>query len=60
LPASKPRLDLATVSAALTDWESMIAAVGSGLRPAAMRQAMRSSPCIASVAPDSCQPFSAS
>jgi hypothetical protein len=29
----------------LTDWESMIAAVGSGSRPAVMRQARRSSSC---------------
>jgi len=59
LPASNPRLSLATVSAALTDWESMTAAVGSGARPAAMRQARRSSSCIASVAPDFPQPSSA-
>ena len=41
LPASNPRLAAATVSAALTDWESITAAVGSGSRPAAMRQARR-------------------
>ena len=58
LPASKPQLSLATVSAALTDWESMAAADGSGLRPAAIRYCRRSSPCIASVAPPSCQWFS--
>jgi len=38
LPASNPRLSLATVSAALTDRESMTAADGSGLRPAAIRR----------------------
>jgi hypothetical protein len=37
LPASTPRLSLLTVADALTDWESMIAADGSGLRPAVMR-----------------------
>src|SRR6266545_731927 len=37
LPASKPRLALATVSAARTDWESMIAALGCGWRPASTR-----------------------
>jgi hypothetical protein len=58
LPGSNPRLSLATVSAALTDWESMTAADGSGLRPAAIRHWRRSSPCIASVAPQSCQWFS--
>jgi hypothetical protein len=60
LPASNPRLSLATVSAALTDRESMTAADGSGLRPAAIRRWRRSSPCIASVAPPSCQWFSRS
>jgi len=49
-----------TSSDALTDWESMTAAVGSGSRPAAMRQARRSSWCIASVAPDLCQPSATS
>jgi hypothetical protein len=32
LAASKPRLCLGTVSAARTDWESIIAALGCGLR----------------------------
>ena len=55
-----PRLALPTVSAALTDWESMTAAVGSGLRLAAMRHRARRSSCIASAAPDSCQASSRS
>jgi hypothetical protein len=55
LPASNPRLSLATVSAALTGWESMTAADGSGVRPTAIRHWRRSSACIASVAPQSCQ-----
>jgi hypothetical protein len=37
LAASQPRLARGTVSAARTDWESMTAAVGWGLRPAAAR-----------------------
>jgi hypothetical protein len=35
LALSQPRLARGTVSAARTDWESMTAAVGWGLRPAA-------------------------
>jgi hypothetical protein len=42
LAASKPRLAQGTVSAARTDWESMIAALGCGLRPAARRTWVRS------------------
>src|SRR5712691_293216 len=41
-PASYRRLSLPTVSAPLTDWESMTAAVGAGLRPARTRTASRS------------------
>src|SRR6266700_256095 len=51
LAASKPRLCLGTVSAARTDWESMIAALGQGLRPATRRTWARSWSCTMVVAP---------
>src|SRR6266536_2006333 len=41
LPASQPRLARGTVSAARTDWESMTAADGAGLRPAWTRTCSR-------------------
>jgi hypothetical protein len=45
LALSWPRLARGTVSAARTDWESMTAAVGWGLRPAAVLTRARSSAC---------------
>jgi len=51
LAASKPRLERGTVSAARTDWESMIAALGQGVRPAAIRAWARSWSCSVAVAP---------
>jgi hypothetical protein len=42
LPASYPRLDRGTVSEPCTDWESMIAADGSGVRPSRTRVRSRS------------------
>lgn len=41
-PASNPRLDCGTVSAPCTDWESMIAADGSGVRPSRTQVRSRS------------------
>ncbi len=49
-PASYPRLAREASSAARTDWESMIAAVGAGLRPASSLTC----PCIVSVDPSAC------
>jgi hypothetical protein len=54
LPASYPRLDRATFPAALTDWESMIAAEGTRLRPASRRARSRSWPCMVSAEPSAC------
>jgi hypothetical protein len=42
---------LGTVSAARTDWESMIAALGVGWRPAARRAWVRRRSCSMAVAP---------
>jgi hypothetical protein len=51
LPLSQPRLVRATVSAARTDWESMTAADGAGLRPAATRTCSRRASWMASRVP---------
>ena len=53
LALSQPRLALGTVSAARTDWESMTAAVGSGLRPAAILTWVRSWLCSRARVPSS-------
>ena len=45
-PASYPRRVRAIISEPLTDWESMIAAVGAVFRPAASRIRSRRSSCI--------------
>ena len=45
LALSHPRVAFGTVPAARTDWESITAAVGSGLRPAAARTWSRSASC---------------
>ncbi len=55
LAASQPRLARGTVSAARTDCESMTAAVGSGLRPAAVLTWARSSACSRARVPSSRQ-----
>ena len=52
---SQPRLALGTVSAARTDWESMIAAVGSASRPAAALTWARSASCSWASVPSSRQ-----
>jgi hypothetical protein len=52
---SHPRLARGTVSAARTDWESMMAAVGSPSRPAAARTRARSASCTAASVPSSRQ-----
>jgi hypothetical protein len=48
-PASKPRLSRPTVSAPLMVWESMIPALGCGLRPCSARTCSRSMTSIRSV-----------
>ena len=55
LALSQPRDALGTVSAARTDWESMIAAVGSASRPAAARTRARSASCSRARVPSSRQ-----
>jgi hypothetical protein len=50
-PASYPRSRRATISEPFTDWESMIAAVGCGVRPAAERTLPRKSSCMRAVEP---------
>ena len=55
LALSQPRVALGTVSAARTDWESMTAAVGWRLRPAAARTWARSSSCSRARVPSSRQ-----
>ena len=52
---SHPRVALGTVSAARTDWESIIAAVGSASRPAAARTWARSPSCSRARVPSSRQ-----
>jgi hypothetical protein len=51
LALSQPRLAFGTVAAARTDWESITAAVGSVLRPAARRAWPRNASCSAMVTP---------
>ena len=55
LAASQPRLALGTVSAARTDCESMTAAVGWGVRPAAALTWVRSWACRRARVPSSRQ-----
>jgi hypothetical protein len=55
LAASQPRVARGTVSAARTDWESMMAAVGWVVRPAAARAASRNRPCSRARVPSSRQ-----
>jgi hypothetical protein len=55
LALSQPRVALGTVSAARADWESMTAAVGCGLRPAAARTWARSTSCRRASVPSSRQ-----
>jgi hypothetical protein len=55
LALSQPRLAFGTVSAARTDWESMMAAVGSVVRPAAALTWARSASCSRAKVPSSRQ-----
>ena len=55
LALSQPRVALGTVSAARTDWESITAAVGWGVRPAAVRTWARSTSCSRAKVPSSRQ-----
>ena len=55
LALSQPRVAFGTVSAARTDWESITAAVGWGVRPAVTLTLVRSTSCSRAKVPSSRQ-----